>query len=288
MNYLSFSSEILSRVREHLPDGCEAELRKIEKNNGVEYIGIFLKRDEPSQAASPLVYVDPYYRSCEAGADPELAAMEIAGILTRPVPEDICAERFMNIDHVRKNLVFRLVNRERNKALLPELVYREFLDLAVTYGVIMNSAAAGSGIVMVRKAMADEWKLTEQELFECALLNTPRIMGEDLKSMSEMLGRASEPVEDGMYVLTNTEAFYGASVMLYTRLLKKLADSLATDLYILPSSVHELIITPGDGENETFLKQLVREVNELEVSREEVLSDSVYRYLRKEGKIVRV
>ena len=76
--------------------------------------------------------------------------------------------------------------------------------------------------------------------------------------------------------------------MLYTRLLKKLADSLATDLYILPSSVHELIITPGDGENETFLKQLVREVNELEVSREEVLSDSVYRYLRKEGKIVRV
>ncbi len=287
MNYLSFTSEILSRIREYLPDGCEADIRKIEKNNGVEYIGIYLKRDTP-EGASPLVYAEPYYQNYENGTDLDAIAAEIAAILIRPVPADICANRFLDTDFLRKNIIFRLVNRERNAALLPELIHRDFMDLVVTYGIVMNSAAAGSGIVLVRKSMAAEWDITEQEMFELAMQNTPRIMGEDLKSMSEMLGRAAEPVEDGMYVLSNSEAFYGASVMLYTRLLKLLAENLACDLYILPSSVHELIITPGESENEEFLKKLVREVNELEVSREEVLSDSVYRYRRAEGRIVMV
>lgn len=287
MNYISFSTEILSRVREYLPEGCQAELRKIEKNNGVEYIGIFLRWDKP-EGASPLVYMEPFYHRFQEGELMSLLALELAALLCRPVPDGISARKFLNPEYLRKNIVFRLVNRERNVLLLPEIVYRDFLDLVVTYGIILNSDEVGNGIVMVRKNMAAEWNISEQEMFELAMENSPRIMGDDLKSMAQMLGHAVEPVEDELYVLSNADAFYGASVMLYTRQLRRLAESLRTDLYILPSSVHELIVTPVAGENEVFLKRLVREVNEAEVSREEVLSDSVYRYVRAEDRIVRV
>ena len=91
-----------------------------------------------------------------------------------------------------------------------------------------------------------------------------------------------------MYVLTNQQRFLGASVLLYKNVLKNFAKEKEDDLYILPSSTHELILIPArvvwyTGIN--HLKEMVKEVNSTQVEPEEFLSDNVYFYDRQTDKI---
>ena len=84
-----------------------------------------------------------------------------------------------------------------------------------------------------------------------------------------------------MYVLSNKDKVFGASVMIYTKYLKSLADFVRNDLYVLPSSIHELIAIPAAEHIDTRdLLAMVREVNETEVSDADYLNDNVYVYRR--------
>ena len=86
------------------------------------------------------------------------------------------------------------------------------------------------------------------------------------------------------YVLTNNTRLNGAACIFYEDVLKKFADTLQTDLYILPSSIHEVILLPKLARYDAMnLEDMVREVNTDGVSREEVLSDKVYIYRRSDG-----
>ena len=94
--------------------------------------------------------------------------------------------------------------------------------------------------------------------------------------------------EDGvrMYVLTNKAKINGASAMLYSDKIRELADSLQSDLIILPSSVHEVLLLPDDHKQKyDFYRQMVEEVNTTQVEPEEVLSYSLYRYSRDKAEI---
>lgn len=58
----------------------------------------------------------------------------------------------------------------------------------------------------------------------------------------------------------------------------KLLGDMDGDYYILPSSIHEIILCPADGKKAEELKRMVYGINRLVVREEEVLSDSVYYY----------
>ena len=64
-----------------------------------------------------------------------------------------------------------------------------------------------------------------------------------------------------------------------------MADRINNDLYILPSSVHELITVPASFGSCEDLKKTVRNVNDTVLVSDEILSYSVYRYSRKAGSI---
>ena len=82
-----------------------------------------------------------------------------------------------------------------------------------------------------------------------------------------------------MYILTNKQRHYGATVMLYDGILKKVSEKIGSGYYVIPSSIHEVIVVPDGPETSVgFLKYLVKEVNRTELARTEVLSDSVYYY----------
>lgn len=92
--------------------------------------------------------------------------------------------------------------------------------------------------------------------------------------------------DEQMYVLTNQSKIHGASCILYEDVLRDFSDKLGRDLYILPSSIHEVILLP---KTESFdrdgLNCMVQEVNRDGVSMDEVLSDHVYEYNRASGMI---
>ena len=91
---------------------------------------------------------------------------------------------------------------------------------------------------------------------------------------------------DMLYALTNMEKQYGASMITQPEVLNKLEQLFPEGFYVLPSSVHEVLIVPDNGEVEPRrLGEMVRAVNWAEVKREEVLSDRVYSYDKEKHQI---
>ena len=79
--------------------------------------------------------------------------------------------------------------------------------------------------------------------------------------------------------MTNRQEVNGASVLLYDDVLQTFALKKKTDFYILPSSVHEVLLIPADNQiSMSTLSSMVRDVNSSQLAREEILSDHVYYY----------
>ena len=83
-----------------------------------------------------------------------------------------------------------------------------------------------------------------------------------------------------MYVLTNKDNSFGAAAMLYTGMLEKAAEAIQEDrIFILPSSVHEVLLVPDRGDfTSEQLREMVTEINATQVAPDEVLTDNVYEY----------
>ncbi|MDE7183556.1 MAG: hypothetical protein K2O40_03555 [Lachnospiraceae bacterium] len=150
--------------------------------------------------------------------------------------------------------------------------------------------------------------VTVEELYRAASDNTqrlekPEIMGieeilndvvnENDRSMEEKSGSNNDagsiekyPAAVPVYVLSNRERLQGAACMLYPDLLRRLADATDSSYYIIPSSIHELLIVPTDGfMDREEIKEMIREVNDTQVKPEERLSYSLYGYDKKENKV---
>ena len=144
------------------------------------------------------------------------------------------------------------------------------------------------------------WNVDKEELFELAIENTQRLFKVNVESLTDKLvdmivadldeESANEfydmmaSVGDfiPMYVCSNESKINGAGTFIYSGLLKEFAEQMKSDIYILPSSIHEVIFIPSKyGKSVGELKGIVRNVNGTELLPEEILSDSVYRYNRK-------
>ena len=95
--------------------------------------------------------------------------------------------------------------------------------------------------------------------------------------------------EDGqqMHVLTNSNIRYGASVVFYDGLLRRISRMFGDDLFLIPSSIHEMIVLPkyaGIEKNE--LENMLNDVNDHFLEAEEILSQKVLFYDEKKGMIV--
>ena len=85
--------------------------------------------------------------------------------------------------------------------------------------------------------------------------------------------------KEGMYVLSNQTKLNGASVLAYPNLQEQLESVFPQGCYLLPSSLHEMIVVPKEMTvSPKELGEMVREVNKTEVARDEILSDRVYEF----------
>ena len=149
MNYSCFLEEITRRVKERLPEEYEVTVRPVRKNNGVMQDTIMIRR--PSTPLCPNIYVQQIYRRYLDGMTMEQAEEAILQTYHNASSVlQIDAEELINQEIIRNQVVYRLVNRERNQSLLEEIPYKPFLDLALIYYVIVENEEMGTGGILVR------------------------------------------------------------------------------------------------------------------------------------------
>lgn len=317
MTIESFTEQVRELVQEKLGEGYQVVKRQVLKNNGVYQWGIEIQ--QKTERVVPVVYMESYYAEFlwneEQEEYLESLAVRLIGQAQTPNMETemiqnvrICmTDKTWTMEH----LMYRLVNRERNAELLSNVPYREFHDLAVIYCVLAGESQDGICSYVMNKEQMNRLGLDEEALFEAAQENTRKFFPAQLSPLAEMIKQMSremgeglseaygeepmneemlnEAIENPIYILSNRSKCYGATALLYPGILEETARKLQSDLVVIPSSCHEVLILPYDGEDFIAgLTDLVCEVNRECVAPTDVLSDSVYLYRRADGALIMV
>lgn len=192
----------------------------------------------------------------------------------------------MNYEAAKKYLCFDVVGSDRNADMLEKVPHTDKENISMVYRLQLDSTENGAATVLITNAMMEQFGVTKEQLHADAMENAQEIRPADLRTMAavmaEMMGMPEEMMADmapPMYVATNQDKVQGAAVMFYPDFMDQAAKELGGDIFILPSSVHEVLILPDDGNmNAQELKEMVTSINASEVSPEDRLTDSVYHY----------
>lgn len=167
----------------------------------------------------------------------------------------------------------------RNAGYLAGKVTREFLDMNIVYYI----KATENGNVMITDSMLNTTNYTEEDLYRAALDKIENNF--EYTDMREVLAEqmgvdASEIDMPGMMnVLTNKGKMFGAVSIISKNVMDyALKKSGLKKVYVLPSSIHEVILVPASVGDVEVLRNMVHEVNATQLTADERLSENVYVY----------
>lgn len=293
--YQEFCRKMKKAVRECFSEEVHIEIHKIVKNNSLELDSlVILEEDRPM---SPNFYLQMYYEEYKKGISIKVLAKQIKRLYAEAVKRGECMEFDLTYENCADHIIFRLVSLEKNKKILQTVPYIPFLDMAVTFYLLIRKDEEGIGSIRVNQNLLEKWGLDTGTLFTLARENTERIFPERICSMHSLMNAITDSKEENMasgklpqgstehifagepFVVTNDNGINGAAVILYPNTLKKVGKILKDDFYLLPSSIHEMLAIPIHAAiSEQDLCDMVWEVNRTCVAKEEILSGSVYRY----------
>ncbi|MCM1123217.1 MAG: DUF5688 family protein [Eubacterium sp.] len=289
MEFNVFVENVVEILKEKMGEDYEIKITKVTKNNDIQLTGVIMMRE--MDKVSPTIYLEePYRQYCEGTDIQEIADRIVALYEAQMKDINFDMSFFSEFEYVKDRIFHKVVNHGQNRKLLEDVPYLMWCDLAVVFYYSVEETKFGRASVLIHNNHLDMWKQTTDTLYQTAQYNMEREMPELLVPMqdliNEMTGIRLEEKDVRMYVLTNKEKMYGASAMLYSAEMSKLADRLDADLLILPSSVHEVLLLPDEkDQNYDFYRQMVAEVNTTQVEPEEILSYNLYRYNRKKAEI---
>ena len=291
MNFEEFKAWVKENVTSKgWKETSQIEISVVKKNNGVSATGLFIR--ENGQDVSPILYLDDYYIHYQNGELLENVIRNIRADYDKKV--QMAAVKIPNLqefENIRGRVIYRLVNYEKNKEILEDCPHIRLYDLAVTFRWVARIDDVGVSTSLITNEQVKEWGISINDLVLAAQQNTPRLFPAKIIDIEEMLaGMVSfilYPCTIPMYILTNEQEINGASALLYGDVLKDFANKKGTDMYILPSSIHEVIMVPADRiDDPKELSSMVHDANTTVVSTGDVLSDSVYYYDRKKDQIL--
>lgn len=263
---------------------------KVLKNNGVELTALNLCRS--SDEVCPTIYLEPFYREYMGGKDYDDVIDDVYRLHRRRCGADgVRLEKVMDENNVMDNIILRIINRERNEKLLSDAPYVEFKDLAIVFRRVVELRKDGIATTLVSNSDMKRWRVSIDTMYKKGLENTERMFPALRKSLFDVIQDRYNSFDPDigdctgeLYILTNSYGINGATAVLYPGMLESCAELVDDDIYVLPSSVHELLfIGAGAGYTEEYLSDLVREANLNAVSEMDFLSDNIYLYSRKEG-----
>ena len=268
-------------------ENVDITFREVRKNNGI-YRNACTVRYNDAQVA-PTIYLEPYYDHYLRGEAVAESAENILQYCRRKTPEIAFPENFFrDYETVRGRLGFKLIGTARNRALLRDIPHVPVEDMSAVFFYLLEDPAFGNGMIIVRNADMERWGKTPGGLYEEALENCPRMLPPVFRPLSDILDLMHVAGEGELYLLTNNSTLYGAAAILYPGMMQEVGSYLKRPYFILPSSVHEMILLPDRGEDAAGLHEIVEEINRTQVLGEEVLTDSVYHFTPGDSALRRV
>lgn len=290
MSYEKFKKKLLRTLRERLKGSIQAEIIPVNKNNGImkETVGI----ENGIDGLKPLVYVESLYEQYCLGADLSTCVSFVVG-LYRAMPDLHMERYFESWEAVKQRISVRVVNWEWNKKELRGVPHKKYLDLAVYCRIVLAQNDDGIVSAVVKSGMLHYLEVGEKELWEAARSNFQKEKFL-IRHIDEVTGLTESypgkllnlsDYEDETYILTNECHNNGAVGMLRFDLLEEFAEWKECNLYILPSSLNEVILIPDrDDRTPDFLRSLVKKNNK-DYPDEGDLSENVYYYWRGKEKL---
>ena len=290
MDYRTFIEMMKEQVQKHLGKDYEVQITTNTKLNGTEKTGLSISRTQEPQQVVPVIYLEECFeRYLQEGKFTKYVE-EICVVYKHQEEneEKIMAElesiENMNIWEKVQNKVYpMIVSAKENEDLKEKYFYHEYLDLLILY--VIRVTEVGIGSIKITKQMVKSWKVSEYEIHRQAVENL-KTDGYWVKSLysvvkENLLGIIEDDEEEiegaePMYVLTNQIKYFGAAgIFLCAELFQEIVGK--RNFYILPSSIHELILVVDHEEYEMeVLSAMVRKVNEEQLTADEILSDHAY------------
>lgn len=291
MKYFEFIDEMAKRVKLCFDKDVSVEIHKVLKNNSMEYDSLNIV--EPGRNVTPNFYLQGMYERYVDGIGLDSLVAEIVQKYESQCDNEKYGNMSLEYEDCHDRIIMRLISLEKNKKMLEETPYIPFLDMAVVFYYLADNDEKGIASIRVTNDLMNDWKTDIKELYTLASQNSKRIFEEKIMPIRKLLAGYNINLKDigfenmdiaheefcEPYVVTNNIGINGATVILYPDMLRKIAAKLGGDFYMLPSSIHEvLVISAGANITEKKLKNMVREVNQNCLLPDEYLSDSIYKY----------
>ena len=287
MEYKEFLMTIKKSFHDRLGKEYGVILRKVLKNNGVNYDGLCILQG--LEGVGAVICLNSYYEQFKEGIPlGEIIELINTAFLDSIKEPELNPRILDDFDLIKDKIVYQLVNTKANEELLEAVPSIPFLDLSIIFNLFLTSNEFGHMSAMISKENMEAWKIDVDVLYQHASVNTPGLLPAIISDLSKglktyMNGQYKAP----FFVLTNNMGVNGSSTLLYDGLLRKFADSIGQDFIILPICIHEIILLPLS--NKKYLQQLhkeqTRSVNTY-LPLAEWLSSQVYFYSKAEERMI--
>lgn len=298
MTYQNFIEQTIEEISPSFDAGTDIRAQTITKNNGLNPMALIIS--EPNNNIFPTIYLDEYYERAKKGEDIKKLSSDILDVYHKhKIDGQMDISCLGDFSKISSRVILRLVNKKQNEKLLLEIPWEEYLDLALIACIYYDTPAEIYAGSIISNNHIQMWNIKKELLFEEARNNLPSLLPAKIKSFPDFFKEEMEidapalenQMDDNpqmnMHILTNNVNTHGAVCMTYPNIIKEYADSVKSNVFIIPSSIHEVLLLPqGDNSlNMAELSDLVKEVNQTHVSPGDYLSDHVYLYHREKNSI---
>ncbi len=303
MNYEEFKNEVVNTLKEFYGADATVVLKEVKKNNCI-CDGIQIHIKDSGNSICPIIYINDLFKDYEKGAWDNIDGVVdfIVNLYEKHVKEG--SEKFNDLinnfddwSYVKDHVFPMLIPRKNNEGFISELVHKNFLDFAVVYYISGTDCQDETYSIKISHQLFERYDISIDELDKQAQENNIsekytvlsmyqtllNIMGGEAEEFEEKYPGINE-TGCNLYVISSKDNRFGAAGILNKDVLLRAEKHVGNKFYILPSSIHVVIITPDYGSvTKEELNQMVVSVNATEVPTQDILSDHVYYY--KDGEI---
>ena len=246
------------------------EVKEVTKNNGIIKTGVVVQNDN---GIGVTMYIDEYYEA-------ETSVEEVIDMVSEAVKKQnnvgFDANTLSDYEAIKGQIKCKLINKKRNTHFtvtrsangygFPDLIIVPYIEVVI---------GGQAGSITITESMVENWGVTKRTVIDRAIKNTEC----EIMSLEEKLGLLMPGMDIGytpLKFVSTPNNINGAIGIIKAK--KKLAEMYPNGYYVIPSSVHEMLVLDASETDESTITNVIQDVNENVLNEMDYLSDHVYTF----------